>query len=60
MGISRSTYCYRLKDNLAKKKRDVDIADLIEAIAYQFPCYGCRRITAALKRKKMVVNHKRY
>ena len=59
MGISRSTYYYRPKNNLEKKKRDADIADVIEAIAYQYPCYGYRRITAALKRKKMAVNHKK-
>jgi len=59
MGISRSIYYYRPKRNLLKKKRDADIADLIEKIAYQYPYYGYRRITAALRRKKMVVNHKK-
>jgi len=39
MGISRSTYYYKPKNNLEKKKRDADIADLIEAIAYQYPYY---------------------
>ena len=58
MGISRSAYYYRPKRNLCKK-RDADIADLIEKIAYQYPYYGYRRITAALRRKKMVVNHKK-
>ena len=59
MEIPRSTYYYRPKGDLAKKKRDADIADAIEKIAYDFPSYGYRRITAALKRKKMVVNHKK-
>jgi len=59
MGISRLTYYYRPKRSLAKKKRDADIADAIEKIAYQYPYYGYRRITAALRRKKMVVNHKK-
>jgi len=59
MGISRSTYYYRPKKNLGKKKRDADIADVIEKIAYQYPYYGYRRVTAALKRKKMIVNHKK-
>jgi len=58
MGISRSTYYYRPKDNLAKKKRDADIADLIEKICYEHPYYGYRR-AAALKRKGMIVNHKK-
>jgi putative transposase len=59
MGISRSTYYYRPKKNMAKKKRDADIADAIEDIAEEFPSYGYRRITAALKRRGMVVNHKK-
>jgi len=59
MGISRSTYYYRPKKNLAKKKRDADIADAIEEIATDFPSYGYRRVTAALRRKGMVVNHKK-
>ncbi len=59
MGIPRPTYYYRPKDNFLKKKRDADIADLIEKIAYQYPYYGYRRITASLRRKGMVVNHKK-
>ena len=59
MGISRSTYYYRPKKNIEKKKRDADIADTIEAICYEHPYYGYRRITAALRRKGMVVNHKK-
>jgi transposase InsO family protein len=59
MGISRSTYYYRPKKNLEKKKRDADIADLIEKICYEHPYYGYRRVTAALRRKKIVVNHKK-
>ena len=59
MDISRSTYYYRPKDNFLKKKRDADLADLIEKIAYQYPYYGYRRITASLRRKGMVVNHKK-
>jgi putative transposase len=59
MGISRSTYYYRPKKNMAKKKRDADIADAIEDIAEEFPSYGYRRITAALRRMGMVVNHKK-
>ncbi len=59
MGISRSTYYYRPKGNLEKKKRDADIADAIEKICYEHPYYGYRRVTAALRRKGMVVNHKK-
>lgn len=59
MEIPESTYYYKPKGNLAKKKRDADIADTIESIACDFPSYGYRRITAALRRKGMVVNHKK-
>ena len=59
MGISRSTYYYRPRDILLKKKRDADIADTIEKICYEHPYYGYRRVTAALRRKGMVVNHKK-
>jgi len=59
MEIPSSTYYYKPKGNLSKKKRDVDIPDAIEAIACDFPSYGYRRITAALRRKKMIVNHKK-
>jgi putative transposase len=59
MGISRSTYYYKPKKNLEKKKCDADIADAIEKICYEHPYYGYRRITAALKRMRIVVNHKK-
>ncbi len=59
MGISKSTYYYRPRDNLLKKKLDADIADTIEKICYEHPYYGYRRVTAALRRKGMVVNHKK-
>jgi len=59
MEIPSSTYYYKPKGNLDKKKRDADIADAIEAIATDFPSYGYRRIAADLRRKDMVVNHKK-
>ena len=59
MEIPRSTYYYKPKGGLEKKKHDADIADAIEAIAYDFPSYSYRRITAALRRQGMVVNHKK-
>ena len=59
MEIPNSTYYYKPKGDLEKKKRDADIADAIEAIACDFPSYGYRRITAALRRQKMVINHKK-
>jgi putative transposase len=59
MEIPESTYYYKPKDDIAKAKHDADIAGAIEEIAEEFPSYGYRRVTAALKRKGMVVNHKK-
>ena len=59
MEIPKSTYYYKPKGSLEKKKHDADIADAIEKIAYDFPSYGYRRVTAALRRQKMVANHKK-
>lgn len=39
MEIPSSTYYYKPKGGLDKKKRDADIADAIEAIACDFPSY---------------------
>lgn len=59
MEISRSTYYYKPKTKLEKQKHDADIADAIEDICFNFPSYGYRRVTAALKRAKMLINHKK-
>jgi transposase InsO family protein len=59
MDIPSSTYYYKPKGNLDKKKRDADIADAIEKICYEYPYYGYRRVTAALRRKGIAVNHKK-
>ena len=59
MDICRSTYYYKPKGKLAKEKREADLQDKIEKIAYDYPYYGYRRITAALKRDGIVVNHKK-
>ena len=49
MEIPKSTYYYKPKGSLEKKKHDADIADAIEKIAYDFPSYGYRRVTVALR-----------
>lgn len=59
MELQMSTYYYKPKGNLAKQMHDADIADAIEAIAYDFPSYGYRRVKAALRRQGMIVNHKK-
>jgi len=59
MEIPESTHYYNPKKDLARTKRSTDIADAIEEIATEFPSYGYRRVIAALRRKGMVVNHKK-
>ena len=56
MGISKSAYYYKPKD---RSKFNLYLADRINVIATEFPSYGYRRITAALKRDGFHVNHKR-
>jgi putative transposase len=55
VNIPRAKYYYKPKDNLG----DIFILERIEAVATDFPCYGYRRITAALKREGMSLNHKK-
>jgi len=59
MGMSRSSYYYKPKNKDERKKRDKDLCTKIWAIARRFPFYGYRRITHALRRKGVVVNHKK-
>jgi len=59
MGLSRSAYYYRPKDKKEKKKRDRDLCKKIKEICYRYPFYGYRRVTAALRRKRVIVNHKK-
>ena len=60
MGIPRSTYYYPKKENSAKEQQEeLLLKEKIQEIAYQYPYYGYRRITAQLQREKIKVNHKR-
>jgi len=59
MDIKRSTLYYRQKDNLDKKIKEADIKDKIATISYKHPYYLYRRITAQLRREKVIVNHKK-
>ena len=56
MSIPRSKHYYKSKKDT---KKDYVILDAIKAIALDFPSYGYRRITAALRRGDMIVNHKK-
>ena len=59
MGIKRSTLYYQPKGNLDKKIKETDIKNKIKDISYEHPYYGYRRITAQLRRDKVIVNHKK-
>ena len=50
---------YRFDPKAEHPDRDVDLRDIIQRIALEFPCYGRPRITAELKRRGWTVNHKR-
>ena len=56
MGISRPTYYYKPRK---RKPEDVELEDIINDIALEFPYYGYRRVTAELKRQNIVINHKK-
>lgn len=57
-GFSRSGY-YRFLDPVSPAAADMDLRDLIQKIALEWPSYGSRRITAELKARKWEVNRKR-
>jgi putative transposase len=59
MKLARSSFYYRPRDKDARKKADMDLRDKIETICLDFPRYGYRRVTAALKRQNLCVNHKK-
>lgn len=58
MGVSRSWY-YERSSGAERAKKDVALRDAIERIVLEFPGYGYRRVTAALRREGWSVNHKR-
>jgi putative transposase len=59
MKLAMSSFYYRPRDKAAKKKADADLRDKIEAICLDSPRYGYRRVTAALRRQSLHVNHKK-
>ena len=59
MGLSRSWYYARPVAAEKKAHKDVELRDAIERIVLEFPGYGYRRVTAALRREGWAVNHKR-
>ena len=56
--VSRSWY-YEKQTRAQEDETDVELRDTIERIILDFPGYGYRRVTHALKRAGWIVNHKR-
>ena len=56
--VPRSTW-YRLANNPLLPDPDIELRDLIQAIATNKSVYGYRRITAELGRSGVIANHKR-
>lgn len=62
MGLPKSTYYYRLRtegERLSKEKTDVALKEEIDRIHFDFPTYGRRKLIAELRRRGIVVNHKK-
>lgn len=57
-GVSRKGF-YRFDPERVRQDRDMDLRDAIQRIALEMPSYGRLRITAELKRRGWMVNHKR-
>ena len=57
--LAASSFYHKPKDKTVKAKNDADLRDRIEAVCLEFPRYGYRRVTAALKREGRRVNHKK-
>jgi putative transposase len=56
--VSRSWY-YQKPSPRHKAERDVALRDAVERMVLEFPGYGYRRVTEALKRHGWLVNHKK-
>ena len=59
MGIKRSTLYCKPKININKKQKELRIRKKIGDISREHPYYGYRRITAQLRRDKVIINHKK-
>jgi transposase InsO family protein len=56
--VSRAGF-YRCVPLPAGPDPDMELRDVLQRIALEFPCYGWPRMTAELRRRGWVVNHKR-
>ena len=62
MGLPKSTYYYRLKNEPRAKLREVrdtEVKDLIDTVHIDFPAYGYRKLHRELLRRGHLVNEKK-
>ena len=61
MNMARSTFYKRphAGHRAAREKADTDLRVRIEDILAEFPAYGYRRVTHELRRRGLVIDHKR-
>jgi len=59
MRLDVSSFYHKPKDKTGKARQDADLRDRIEAICLEFPRYGYRRVTVALRQQNLRVNHKK-
>ncbi len=59
MRLAASSFYHKPKDKAEKARKDADLRDKIEAICLEFPRYGYRKVTAALRQQSLRVNHKK-
>jgi putative transposase len=59
MGISRSTYYAVAHNDALKRESKAALRSAIENVVVEWPAYGYRRVTHELRRRGIVVNHKR-
>lgn len=59
MGIARSTYYAVARDHVFKRESEAALRSAIENVVAEWPAYGYRRVTHELRRRGIVINHKR-
>jgi len=62
MGLARSTYYYRLKNEPKVKLRelkDLEVKEWIDGVHIQFPVYGYRKLHEELVRRGALINEKK-
>ncbi len=57
--VSRAGYYRWIVGTKAPREQEADLRDVIQQIAIDMSSYGYRRVTAELRRRGLVVNHKR-